>query len=224
MQPSRPVDSRRASSSRDDTARQTRRWGDDRAILDDDEARARLLDAAARCIVRRGDTAIRMAEVSDEAGVSRSTLYRYFPGRDDLLLGLILGRIDHALANLVAGLRHPGSPERCLPEMVLVPVFSVDQTPVDPVNQALFAGGSSALATVLELGSEPIAEVLLRHYGPLLERWRRAGRLHDDIDDRSLVEWLHTTTLFLLGPSWRHRTPADKRRFVDRFLVRALVP
>ena len=165
-----------------------------------------------------------MAEVSDEAGVSRSTLYRYFPGRDDVLLGLILRRIDHALANLVAGLSHPTRPERCLPEMVLVPVFSVDQEPVDPLNRALFAGGSSALATVLELGSEPIAEVLLQHYGPLLERWRRAGRLHDDIDDRSLVEWLHTTTLFLLGPSWRHRTPADKRRFVDRFLVRALVP
>ena len=32
------------------------------------------------------------------------------------------------------------------------------------------------------------------------------------------------TTLFLLGPSWRHRPPTEKRRFVDRFLVRALVP
>ncbi len=202
----------------------SRRWGGDRAILDDDEARERLLDAAGRCIVRRGDTAIRMAEVSDEAGVSRSTLYRYFPGRDDLLLGLILRRIDNALSNLVAGLRHPGDPDRCLPEMVLVPVFSVDQDPVDPLNRALFAAGSSALARVLELGSEPIAEVLLRHYGPLLARWRRAGRLYDDLDDRSVVEWLHTTTLFLLGPSWRQRTPADKRRFVDRFLVRALVP
>ena len=49
-----------------------------------------------------------------------------------------------------------------------------------------------------------------------------------------LIAWLRVllplaalailSTLFLLGPSWRQRTPADKRRFVDRFLVRALVP
>jgi TetR/AcrR family transcriptional regulator len=30
--------------------------------------------------------------------------------------------------------------------------------------------------------------------------------------------------LFLLAPSWRHRSPSDKRRFVEQFVVRALVP
>ena len=74
----------------------SRRWGDDRAILDDEEARRRILDAAGRCIVRRGNTQFRMGEVSDEAGVSRSTVYRYFPGRDDVLLGLMLMRVDTA--------------------------------------------------------------------------------------------------------------------------------
>lgn len=210
MDPTRPIGSRR--------------WGDDRAILDDDEARDRLLDATARCIVRRGDTAIRMSEVSEEAGVSRSTLYRYFPGRDDLLLGLLLRRIDGALRKLVDGLPYPDDPVRSLPEMALVPVYSVDQNPPDPLNRALFSAGSSALATALELGSEPIADVLLRHYRPLLQRWRDAGRLYPDLDDRSIVEWVHTTTLFLLGPSWRHRPAADQRRFVEQFLVRALVP
>ena len=117
----------------------SRRWGDDTAILDDEEARRRLLDAAARCIVRRGNTQIRMAEVADEAGVSRSTVYRYFPGRDDLLLGLMLTRIDTALGDLVRGLRHPDDPMRSLPEMVMVPVVSVEG---NPLNEALFAGGA----------------------------------------------------------------------------------
>jgi len=75
----------------------TRWWGDDRAILDDEEARRRILDAAGRCIVRRGNTQFRMGEVADEAGVSRSTVYRYFPGRDDVLLGLMLMRVDRAV-------------------------------------------------------------------------------------------------------------------------------
>jgi AcrR family transcriptional regulator len=199
----------------------SRRWGDDRAILDDEEARKLLLDAASRCIVRRGNSQIRMAEVADEAGVSRSTLYRYFPGRDEVLLGLMLMRVDKALGDLVRSLRNPDDPVRSLPEMVLARVESVDG---DPLNEALFAAESTAVATALEMGSQPIVELLLRHYEPLLQRWKLAGLLYDDLDPRSTVQWLHTTTLFLLAPSWRHRSATDKRQFVEQFLVRALVP
>ena len=199
----------------------SRWWGDDRAILDDEEARRRILDAAGRCIVRRGNTQFRVGEVADEAGVSRSTVYRYFPGRDDVLLGLLLMRIDNALGELVRSLPAPDDPVRSVPEMVLARVESVDG---NPLNEALFAAESTAVATALEKGSEPIVEMLLRHYEPLLNRWRLAGRLYDDLDPRSIVQWLHTATLFLLAPSWRYRPAADKREFVEQFVVRALVP
>ena len=81
----------------------SRWWGDDRAILDDDEARRRLLEAAGRCIVRRGNAQIRMAEVAEEAGVSRSTVYRYFPNRDEVLLGLMLARVDPQVVIITVG-------------------------------------------------------------------------------------------------------------------------
>jgi TetR/AcrR family transcriptional regulator len=200
---------------------QSRWWGADRAILDDEEARRRILDAAGRCIVRRGNTQFRMGEVADEAGVSRSTVYRYFPGRDDVLLGLVLTRIDHALAGLVRSLPAPDDPVRSVPEMILARVESVDG---NPLNEALFAAESTAMATALERGSEPFVELLLRHYEPLLSRWKFAGLLYDDLDFRSVVQWLHTATLFLLAPSWRYRPMADKREFVGQFVVRALVP
>jgi AcrR family transcriptional regulator len=199
----------------------SRRWGDDRAILDDDEARGLLLDATSRCIVRRGNSQIRMAEVADEAGVSRSTLYRYFASRDELLLGLMLMRVDSALDELVRSLPNPDDPVRSLPQMVLARVESVEGS---PLNEALFAAESTAVATALELGSQPIVELLLRHYGPLLHRWKLAGLLYEDLDPGWVVQWLNTTTLFLLAPSWRHRSATDKRRFVEQFLVRALVP
>jgi AcrR family transcriptional regulator len=199
----------------------SRRWGDERAILDDEEARRRLLEAAGRCIVRRGNAQIRMAEVADEAGVSRSTVYRYFPNRDEVLLGLILARVDTALGELVRSLRDPDDPARSLPEMVLARVESVAG---NPLNEALFAAESTAVPTALEVGAQPVVDVLLRHYGPLLQRWQDAGRLYPDLDHRSVVQWLSSTTLFLLAPSWRHRPPAEKRRFLEQFLVRALMP
>ena len=199
----------------------SRRWGDDRAILDDEEARRRILDAAGRCIVRRGNTQFRMGEVADEAEVSRSTVYRYFPGRDEVLLGLMLMRVDNALGELVRSLPAPDDPVRSVPQLVLARVESVDG---NPLNEALFAAESTAVATAVEMGSQPIVELLLRHYEPLLNRWKLAGRLYQDLDARSVVQWLHTTTLFLLAPSWRYRPAADKREFVEQFVVRALVP
>jgi TetR/AcrR family transcriptional regulator len=186
-----------------------------------DDARLRILDAAGRCIERRGDTQIRMAEVADDAGVVRSTVYRYFPTRDELLLGLVLTRIDAALARLVRSLRRPDDPRRCIPRMVLVPVDSVDG---DPLNEALFASASTALSAALELGSEQIVDVVIGHYEPLFAKWQAAGEMYPDLDRREVARWIHTAALFLLSPPWRHRSQVSKRRFVDQFVVRALVP
>lgn len=201
--------------------RASRRWGGDRALLDDDEARGLLLDAASRCIVRRGHTQFRMAEVAEEAGVVRSTVYRYFPTRDDLVLGLVLMRMDAALDSLVGSLRQPDDAAECIPQMVLVPAESVVG---NPLNEALFASESTALATVLELGSEQIVDAIDAHFGPLFEQWQADGRMYPDLDKREVARWIHTAALLLLSPPWRTRAHAEKRRFVDQFVVRALVP
>ena len=186
-----------------------------------DDAARRILDAAGRCIVRRGNTQIRMSEVAREADVVRSTVYRYFPTRDDLLLGLVLRRVDAALGRLVRGLRHPDDPLQCIPRMVLEPAESVDG---DQLNEALFASESTALTAALALGSEQIVDVVVGHYDELFARWQDDGTMHPDLDRREVARWIHTAVLHLLSPPWRHRSRAAKRRFVDQFVVRALVP
>jgi TetR/AcrR family transcriptional repressor of mexCD-oprJ operon len=52
-----------------------------------DRIAAGILDTAAALLAVRGESAS-MAEIADAAGVSRATLYRYFPSRDALLRGL----------------------------------------------------------------------------------------------------------------------------------------
>jgi TetR/AcrR family transcriptional regulator len=201
--------------------RALRRWGDDRALLDDDEARRRLLDATSRCIVRRGNAQIRMAEVADEAGVARSTVYRYFRTRDDLVLGLLLSRVDAALETVVRSLRDPDDAAACIPELILQPIGLVDGS---ALNEALFSVRSSAFVTFLELSSEPLLDASLRHFGSLLERWRDMGRLHADLDVRETVRWITAVALILLSPPWRTRPQEAKRLFLEHYLVRALVP
>lgn len=52
-----------------------------------DRISAGILDTAAAVLAERGEAAS-MADIADAAGVSRATLYRYFPSRDALLTGL----------------------------------------------------------------------------------------------------------------------------------------
>ena len=51
-----------------------------------ERTRAGILDAAARVLGRRPDAA--MADIADEAGIGRATLYRHFPTRESLLRGV----------------------------------------------------------------------------------------------------------------------------------------
>ncbi|MGW5715162.1 TetR/AcrR family transcriptional regulator [Amycolatopsis sp. NPDC003865] len=61
--------------------------------------RSAILEAAARALGRRPDAGI--AEIADEAGVGRATLYRHFPTRDSLLRSLAeagIAELDAAFA------------------------------------------------------------------------------------------------------------------------------
>ena len=53
-----------------------------------------LLSAAARLMERDGSQAVSMQAVAEEAGVSVGLIYRYFGGKDDLLLAVIVDVLD----------------------------------------------------------------------------------------------------------------------------------
>jgi TetR/AcrR family transcriptional regulator, cholesterol catabolism regulator len=49
-----------------------------------------------------GEDALQMKELSQRAGVSVATLYRYFPAKDHVLLAILLSRYTDALARVTA--------------------------------------------------------------------------------------------------------------------------
>ncbi len=62
--------------------------------------RSAILDAAARMLGRRPYAA--MAEIADEAGVGRATLYRHFPTRESLLRGVAEGGMSELVEAFAA--------------------------------------------------------------------------------------------------------------------------
>jgi AcrR family transcriptional regulator len=56
--------------------------------------RTAILDGTARCIERHGVRKTTMSDVSSLAKVAKATLYNHFRTKDDLLLALVLSRIE----------------------------------------------------------------------------------------------------------------------------------
>lgn len=71
----------------------------------------RILDAAAKTFVADGFGNTRLSQVAKLAGVSRSTLYELFPGKEQLLVGLNHRVIEESLAQVHAALDGAASAE-----------------------------------------------------------------------------------------------------------------
>ena len=78
-----------------------------RAVHSEDkqERHHAILDAAERLLERAPERVANVAEVADEAGLAKGTVYLYFPSKDELLLAVHERRVDaffRALCSLLA--------------------------------------------------------------------------------------------------------------------------
>ncbi|HEY1704448.1 MAG TPA: TetR/AcrR family transcriptional regulator [Trebonia sp.] len=69
-----------------------------------DDQRAEILAAARRCFVRNGFHRTSMQDVFTEAGKSAGAVYRYFPRKEDLILGVAAQNLDDVTEVLHAAL------------------------------------------------------------------------------------------------------------------------
>jgi len=77
-----------------------------RAIQAEDkqERHHAILDAAARLLMRSPERIANMADVADEAGLAKGTVYLYFPSKEELLLAVHERNIDGFFRALIARL------------------------------------------------------------------------------------------------------------------------
>ena len=83
----------------------------------DEEAIARILGSADRIVAERGSS-MRIADVARELGVTRQTVYRYFPSTEALLVASAMQKADGFLGRLERRVRDETDPVTALVEGV----------------------------------------------------------------------------------------------------------
>ncbi|MEV4313434.1 TetR/AcrR family transcriptional regulator [Actinocrispum sp. NPDC049592] len=180
----------------------------------EDEARRRIVEAATACIDRFGLAKTSLSDVAAEAGVTRQTVYRYFPSLPDILRAVALAGVEEFVVRMERHLATFGSAEEAAVESV---VFAVRTVPTEPYLGLLLQAGEADFFTA-EVTS-PLAFALgARILRNLPIDWPAAGITTDD-DLHGLAEILMRLFLsFMQYPSTPPLTDDRLRALVRRWI------
>lgn len=180
-------------------------------------ARERIIAATTRCIERMGVPKTTLSDVAEEVGVTRQTIYRYFPNLADLLNAVAETGAADFMERMHAHLASARTPDEAVIECI---VFAMHELPREPRigvlleadDQDLFGRGVTS-ATGFDLGAS-----FLRG---LPVDWEQHGISNDDLDGLAEV-MMRLIGSFLQHPPANPRSPDDLRGFVRRWLVTSL--
>jgi AcrR family transcriptional regulator len=137
------------------------------------QRRRELLDAAIRVMQRTGYHEMSMQALADEARVSVGLAYRYFRGKEDVLLAAILDILDALRADLPAAAAGTGTaPER------LCATFAAYVRVIDRYRHAVLLTYRES-ATLSPAGRERIKELEIATAAPLMDVVREGIALGD---------------------------------------------
>ncbi|BBZ44197.1 TetR/AcrR family transcriptional regulator [Mycobacterium parmense] len=182
----------------------------------DEEAIERILNAAEKIIDERG-SAMRIADVARALGVTRQTVYRYFPGTEALLVATAMRSADGFLDHLATRIRGVTDPVVALTEGM---AFAIEElasdNQVDFVLNQRHRGGQKVSI---------VSDTALAFGRSMLHRydidWTAYGFDQADLDELNefCLRLLHS---FLADPGRPPRTGADLRRYLTRWIGPAI--
>ena len=182
------------------------------------EARRRIVEAATACLDRAGLAKTSLSDVAVEAGVTRQTVYRYFPRLADVLGAVAIAGVEEFAGRMERHLTSFGSPAEVAVESV---VFGVRAVPEERYLSLLLQAGEGDFFTGAVTSQEWLAlgARILRNV-PV--DWASAGVTTDD-DFAGLAEILMRLFLsFLRSPSTPPHTDDQLRDLVRRWIGPAL--
>jgi AcrR family transcriptional regulator len=184
----------------------------------DDEAVARILSAAGKAIDERG-AEFSIADVARTLGVTRQTVYRYFPSTEALLVAAAVRAADDFLERLADHLRGLDDPVDAVTEAIAT---ALEWLPKDKHLGLLLAPGRADEHTV-----SVTSDVALQFANRMVRRfdvdWAGLGFTDEELDELA-EHLLRIIQSFVIDPGRPPRTGEDLRGYLRRWVGGAVLP
>ncbi|OBG19319.1 TetR/AcrR family transcriptional regulator [Mycobacterium sp. 852002-51057_SCH5723018] len=182
----------------------------------DDEAIGRIIAAATRAIDRSGRD-IRISDIARDLGITRQTVYRYFPSLDALLAATALSQVGAYLDRLAAHLDPIHDPAEAVVEGI---ARTLEQLPEDKYLGLLLAPDQAASHS-----ASVTSDVALALGRSIIDRfnvdWDSAG-ITDDRRDGLVEFMLRILQSFIVDPGRPPRTGAELRDYLRQWVAPAI--
>ena len=159
-----------------------------------------------------------MADVAKESGLSRQTVYRFFGTRSELLAHISEQRMAAIAEKEAPFFKEFATVEEGIVEgsLIAIRLGRTDKLFQEIVNQA----GEHAFDQFLFRGSDFVQNLMLRLWGPLLDRAREEGRLRPGVTNDDAVGWIRNVHAVL---NMRDEDEATERKMLETFVVPSLL-
>jgi AcrR family transcriptional regulator len=177
--------------------------------------------AALACFEQQGVRRTLMEDVARQAGVSRPTIYYYFPDKDALVLEVIVRQVREIHRRI----REKVSPEGGVEAMIEASLTTIRLSRENQYLQLLTQPDSAGLTA--RLAESDIVMGLQRElWYPMLEAARDRGELRTDRDFDDVIRWITFLEFSLLtsGAVFGFTADAERRDVLAAYLVPALRP
>ncbi|MGV0804339.1 TetR/AcrR family transcriptional regulator [Mycolicibacterium setense] len=183
----------------------------------DDEAIARILAAAGKAIDERGAD-FSIADVARTLGVTRQTVYRYFPSTDALLVAAAVHAASDFLDRLAAHIKGMTDPVEAVTESIAT---SLEWLPQDKHIGLLVAPGR-ANAHTESVTSDVAVDFARAMLHKMDVDWADVGYSDAELDELA-EHLLRIIQSFVIDPGRPPRTGAALRGYLTRWVGSAVV-
>lgn len=182
----------------------------------------RILEATELCIRRYGLRRVSMADVAQNAGLSRGSVYNHFQDREALIDAVLERAADRFVASSEASVKR----RRTLAGQVAEAAAFIRSHGKDPIL-TLTPGEEPLIATLLTARVDGLVVRWVEFWLPYLDDAERRGEVRAGLDRPKAAEWIVRLLLSLVVmPSSvvDLDDPDAVRAYMQEFVVRGLAP
>src|SRR5207244_2277363 len=162
-----------------------------------DPHRQRIVDAARIHFFNHGFRSVTMDDLAEELGISKKTLYAYFPGKFDLLEAVLadkLAGVEVTMKEVTRG--HPHDFPAALRELLAGVRRELDQ-----IKPPFVRDMRQKAPEVFKLVERRRAALIQRYIGKFFVAGQRAGMVRKDVPAKLIIEILLATVQSIMNPA-----------------------
>lgn len=180
--------------------------------------RRRLVDAAEAIVRDKGVSALRLDSVADAVGLHRSSVYRYFNSKEELVTAVVVQATLRVGRTVIDKLGESAPPERFLVEGLAIALAEMAN---DPVHRSLMA--PSASAAMSRVGGKALTEGIRPLVEPMFRSAAERGVLRDGVTPDDALHWLQIVASGLVSQPNIVPATDDLAALLELMLVPALL-